>query len=565
MVPLPVPGRICAALLALLPAPALADTLIDNVNGVTVDRNGTVTRFEAIVIGDDGRVVQLVEPGERAPRTEFRENMRGRTVIPGLIDAHMHVMGLGLGQLVVDLSDTRSLAEAQAKIRAFAEANPERPWIVGRGWNQELWDLGRFPTAAELDAAVSDRPAWLERVDGHAGWANTRALASAAVTARTADPAGGRIERLPGSREPAGVLVDAAMALVDREVPPPRASDRDLALHEAQELLVARGVTAVADMGTSLEDWMAYRRAGDTGRLRVRIMSYASSVEAMTLIGGSGPTPWLYGDRLRMGGIKLYLDGALGSRGALLKRPYADDPGNSGLAILNGTQLRNLMSRAAMENYQVAIHAIGDAANAEALAAIDELSGDYTGDRRWRIEHAQVVDPADIAQFGKHGVIASMQPVHQTSDRLMAEARLGPDRLAGAYAWRSIRMAGAPLAFGSDAPVEAPDPFAGMAAAISREDAGGQPAGGWFPEQTLTTEQALAAYTAGAAYAAFAEGHFGRLAVGEQADFVVLDADPLEADAAGLRRIGVLETWIGGQRVYGVGASGERAADAPGR
>lgn len=554
-----------ALLLAAVSSPALADTLIDNVNGITVDRDGTVTRFGAIVIGDDGRVVQLVEEGERAPRTEYRENMRGRTVIPGLIDGHMHVMALGLSQMVVDLSGTRSLAEAQDKIRQFAEENPERPWIVGRGWNQELWGLGRFPTAAELDVAVSDRPAWLERVDGHAGWANSRALASAGLNARTADPVGGRIDRKPGTREPAGVLVDAAMALVDKEVPPPRASDRDMALHAAQDLLLERGVTAVADMGTSLEDWMTFRRAGDTGRLRIRIMSYASGVEAMSLIGGSGPTPWLYDERLRMGGLKLLLDGALGSRGALLKQPYADDPGNRGLTVINGTQLRNLISRAAMENYQLAIHAIGDEANSEALLAIDELSNDYPGDRRWRIEHAQVLDPADIAALGKHGVIASMQPSHQTSDRLMAEARLGPDRLAGAYAWRSIQKTGAQIAFGSDAPVEAPDPFAGLAAAISREDADGQPTGGWRPEETVTIQQALAAYTAGAAYAGFAEGRFGRLAVGEKADFVVLDIDPLEADAAKLRRIRVLETWIGGQRVYGVTARAERAADAPGR
>jgi predicted amidohydrolase YtcJ len=554
-----------ALLLALTAAPALADTLIDNVAGVTVDRNGTVTRFGAIVIGTDGRVVKLVEAGERAPRTEFRENMRGRTVIPGIVDAHLHVMELGLGQLVVDLSDTRSLAEAQARIRAFAEANPERPWIVGRGWNQELWRLGRFPTAAELDVAVSDRPVWLARVDGHAGWANTLALANAQVTAATADPQGGRIERLAGSRAPAGVLVDDAMKLVEAKVPPPRADDRDLALYKAQELLVARGVTAVADMGTSIEDWMTFRRAGDAGRLQLRIMAYASSVEAMSLIGGSGPTQWLYDDRLRLNGLKLYLDGALGSRGALLKAPYADDPGNRGLERLNGTQLRNLMSRAAMEDYQVAVHAIGDAANAEILSAIDELSADYSGDRRWRIEHAQIVDPADIARFGRHGVIASMQPVHQTSDRLMAEARLGPDRLAGAYAWRAIHDAGAPLAFGSDAPVEAPDAFAGMAAAISREDAQGQPPGGWHPDQRVTREEALAAYTAGAAYAGFAEGHFGRLAVGERADFVVLDADPLEASPAQMRGIRVLETWIGGQRVFGGAARAERAADAPGR
>ena len=219
-----------------------------------------------------------------------------------------------------------------------------------------------------------------------------------------------------------------------------------------------------------------------------------------------------------------------------------------------------------MEDYQVAIHAIGDAANAEALSAIEELSADFTGDRRWRIEHAQVIDPADIARFGRHGVIASMQPVHQTSDRLMAEARLGPGRLAGAYAWRSVRATGAPLAFGSDAPVEAPDPFAGLAAAISGEDAERQPPGGWHPEETVSIEQALAAYTAGAAYAGFAEGQFGRLAVGEQADFVVLDADPLETDASELRGIRVLETWIGGRRVYGGSSrSADRPADAPGR
>ena len=558
--------RLLTAAALLLPAPAFADTLIDNINGLSLDRNGTVTRFGAMVIDDEGKIRELVERGERAPRADFRENGRGRTVIPGLIDAHAHVMGLGLGLLTVDLSDTRTLAEAQRKIAEYAAANPERPWIVGRGWNQEIWGLGRFPTAAELDAAVADRPVWLERVDGHAGWANTAALTVAGVTAATADPAGGRIERVAGGREPSGVFVDAAMELIGSKVPPPRATDRDVALHEAQELLVRNGVTAVADMGTSIEDWMTFRRAGDAGRLRVRIMVYADSVPAMTLIGGTGPTQWLYDDRLRLNGIKLYLDGALGSRGAALKAPYADSPGNSGLWLLNGTQLRNNMSRASMEGYQVAIHAIGDAANAEALNAIDELSGDYAGDRRWRIEHAQIVDPADIPRFGQHGVIASMQPVHQTSDRPMAEARLGPDRLAGAYAWRAIKDAGAPLAFGSDAPVEAPDPFAGLAAAVTRQDAAGWPAGGWQPQQRVTVEEALAAYTAGAAWAGFAEGRFGRLAAGERADFLVLDADPLEADPEDLRGIRVLETWIGGEKVYDASPEPERrAADAPGR
>jgi predicted amidohydrolase YtcJ len=559
-------GRALAAAALLLSAPASADTLIDNVNGISIERDGTVTRFAGVVIDDDGKIVELIERrGRPSERVEFREDGRGRTVIPGLVDSHLHVMGLGLGLLVLDLSDTRSLQEAQAKIAEYAAANPDRPWIVGRGWNQELWGLGRFPTAAELDAVIADQPVWLERVDGHAGWANSLALETAGVTAATADPAGGRIERIAGSREPSGVLIDAAMALVEAQVPPPRAADRDLALHEAQDLLVSKGVTAVADMGTGIEDWMAFRRAGDAGRLRLRIMAYAASVPEMLLIGGTGPTPWLYDDKLRMGGIKLYLDGALGSRGATLKAPYADEPGNSGLWRMDGTALRNNMSRAAMEGYQVAIHAIGDAANAEALSAIEDLAGDYTGDRRWRIEHAQHVDPADIARFGRHGIVASMQPVHQTSDRLMAEARLGPDRLAGAYAWRSIREAGAPLAFGSDAPVEAPDPFAGLAVAISRVDEAGQPLGGWQPQERTTREQALAAYTAGAAFAGFAEGRFGRLAPGEWADFVVLDADPLTADPADLREIRVLETWVGGRKVFEASPRSERAADRTGR
>ncbi|MEO6041974.1 MAG: amidohydrolase, partial [Croceibacterium sp.] len=447
---LPGTGRILAALaLALLPAPLLADTLIDNVNGLSVDRDGQVTRFAALVIDNQGRVVQVLPRGQKPPRTDYREDGHGRTVIPGLIDAHVHVMALGLAQLSLDLSGTRSLAEALGRLAAYVAANPDRPWVVGRGWNQELWGTpgspGRFPTAADLDAVVSDRPVWLERVDGHAAWANSAALKAAGVTAATADPAGGRIERIAGSKRPAGVLVDSAMARVTDKVPPPRAADRDLALVKAQDVLARHGVTAVADMGTSLDDWMTFRRAGDVGRLQVRIMSYALTIPEMIQIGGTGPTPWLYDDRLRMGGLKLFLDGALGSRGAWLKAPYADDPKNTGNQLLAGAQLRNLMSRAAMDHFQVAVHAIGDAANAEVLSAIEELSGDYPGDRRWRIEHAQIVDPADIARFGHHGIIASMQPTHETSDRLMAVARMGEARLGGAYAWKSLSAAGARL------------------------------------------------------------------------------------------------------------------------
>ncbi|WP_338241100.1 amidohydrolase [Aurantiacibacter hainanensis] len=537
----------------LIAAPALADTHIDNIEGISVMRDGSIDRFAGMVVDENGRISELLDFGDDPTREiDYRVDGEGRVVVPGFVDGHLHLMGIGLGTLVLDLSETNSLDEALSRIAAYAAAYPDRPWIIGRGWNQERWGLGRFPTAAELDEVVSDRPVWLERVDGHAGWGNTLALEAGNVDAATTDPSGGRIERIAGSREPSGVLVDAAMGMVDDAVPPPLPEDRDIALYNAQRLLLRHGVTAVSDMGTSVEDWMTFRRAGDAGRLQLRIMSYADSVDSMLLIGGPAPTQWLYEDRLRLNGVKLYLDGALGSRGALLQEDYADDHGNRGLPLLSGTQLRNLMSRAALDNFQPAIHAIGDAANAEALAAIEELSRDYDGDRRWRIEHAQIVDPADLPRFGEHGIIASMQPVHQTSDMFMAEARLGEDRLGGAYAWRSILEAGGALAFGTDAPVEPVDPLAGLAVAVSRTNADGEPAGGWRAQEAISRELALAAYTAGAAYAGFAEGRFGRLAEGERADFVMLSADPLTVDPDEIRDIEVLETWIAGQRVYDI-------------
>ena len=542
--------RLLLALLALCAAlPAHADTMVVNVNGVTLDEQGRPQRFAALRFGPDGKVKQLYQARDKRPKTEYQIDGRGRTMIPGLIDAHLHVMAIGFGALTLDLSETRSLAEAQAKIRAYAAAHPDRAWIIRRGWNQELWGLGRFPTAAELDAAVASRPVWLERVDGHAGWANSAALAAAGVSGATRDPAGGRIERLAGDK-PAGVLVDNAADLVGRAVPAPRAVDRDLAFDTAQRLLVARGLTAVADMGTRIEDWQAYRRAGDVGRLKLRLMSYAAGIDSLLLIGGSEPGPWLYDDRLHLNGVKLYLDGALGSRGAWLKAPYADDPGNTGLPLLGEAQLKNLMSRAAMDGYQVAVHAIGDRANAELIDAIEDLAATYKGDRRWRIEHAQIVDPVDIPRIGRLGIIASMQPIHQVSDRTMAEARLGPNRLAGAYAWNSIAAAGSRLAFGSDAPVELPDPFAGIAAALTREDSQGRPAGGWQPQERIDRAAALAGYTTGAAAAGLAETRFGRLAPGLRADFVFIDVDPLLATPADIRQARVLETWIGGERVF---------------
>lgn len=533
-----------------LAAPALADTLVDNVEGVTIDAEGKVKRFSGLVFDNEGKVTAVLERGDKRPPVDYRLDGEGRVMLPGMIDAHVHVMDLGFAALTLDLSGTTSLEDALARVKTFAEKNPGRPWIIGRGWNQEKWGLGRFPTAAELDWVVSDRPVWLERADNHAQWANSLAIQTAGITAKTPDPAGGKIIR-DAKGNPAGVFIDNAIALVGKVVPAPRPEDRDLALAKAQEVLLAKGVTAVADMGTKAADWTAFRRAGDQGRLQTRIMAYADSVETLELMAGPEPTGWLYGDRLRMGGIKLFLDGALGSRGASLKAPYADDHGTRGLPLLSPSQLRNLMSRAAMDDFQTAVHAIGDAANAEVLAAIEELVESYKGDRRWRIEHAQIVDPVDIARLGQHGVIASMQPLHQTSDRLMAEARLGPERLAGAYPWRSVLKAGGRLAFGSDAPVEPADPWAGMAAAISRTDAKGEPLGGWFPQETVTREQAFAGFTADAAYAGFADGRFGRLLPGERADFILVDRDPLFASPEALRETQILQVWIGGMKVWG--------------
>ncbi|MEO1729185.1 MAG: amidohydrolase family protein [Pseudomonadota bacterium] len=536
------------ALLAAISVPAMADTLVDNVDGVTIDEDGKVKRFTGLVFDDDGIISAVLEAGEERPQTDYGMDGKGRVMLPGMIDAHVHIMDMGFGELTLDLSNTTSLEEALALIKAFAEENEGRPWILGRGWNQEKWGLGRFPTAAELDAIVPDRPVWLERADNHANWANSRAMEIAGVDAGTKTPEGGDIIR-DASGAPSGVFVDKAKALVGKVVPPPRPADRDAAFAKAQAKLLAYGVTAVADMRTTMEDWQTFRRAGDNGTLKMRIISYAVNAETMELIGGPGPTPWLYEDRLRLNGIKLFVDGALGSRGALLLKPYKDKLDTMGLPLLSPTELRNLMSRAALDNFQTAIHAIGDAANRDVLLAIDELSQVYTGDRRWRVEHAQIVDPSDLERFGRHGTIASMQPLHQTSDMHMAEARLGPERLGGAYAWRSILREGGRLAFGSDAPVEPADVFAGIAVAISRTDENGNPFGGWRAQEVVSREEALKAFTADAAYAGFAEGRYGRLLPGERADFLFVDRNPMFATPGEIRKTQIDEVWIGGERV----------------
>ncbi len=525
-----------------LPVPALADTLVTNIAGVRTTPERQVERFTGLLVGDDGKVKRVLK-GEmlKLPAGTKVVDGGGRTLLPGLIDAHGHVMGLGLALGQLDLVGTTSLQDLQHRLRLYAAANPDLPWITGRGWNQELWPGKRMPTSADLDAVVKDRPVWLERVDGHASVGNSAALRAAGVTAATKAPSGGKIDR--------GLFVDAATALVDKHVPAPTAAMRDAALQRAQQALLSRGITAAADMGTSMEDWGAINRASTADRLPLRLFLYAAGserLEAMLRVPHIGRTA----DKIvPVLGVKLYTDGALGSRGAWLKAPYADAPHTRGLPLLSRERLAIELRSALTLGRQVAVHAIGGAANAMVLQEM-MVAGCETGDRRCRVEHAQILDERDMHLFARLKVLASMQPVHQTSDRLMAEARLGPERLGGAYAWRTIDTLGGSMPFGSDFPVEDANPFHGLAAAISRQGLDGEPAGGWRPHERLPFGKALAGFTRVAAYASFAEDKMGALEPGQWADFILVDRPVADIPAADLARTQVLETWIAGEKVW---------------
>jgi predicted amidohydrolase YtcJ len=534
---------------ALLATSASADTLVSNVNGIQVGTDGKLQHFGALTIGDDGKVRQVIAHPELVRLAGITSTIDGggRTLLPGLIDAHGHVVDLGTAAMTVQLTGTSSIADLQQRLRDYASANPGSVWISGFGWNQELWPDKRYPTAADLDAAVPDRPVVLERVDGHALVVNTSALKAAGVTAATADPSGGKIER-DANGNPTGLFIDSARALIERAIPPRTAADEDEALAKAQEQMLSVGVTAAGAMSTTADNWAAFQRAGAAGRLQVRIMSYMSAPDQVAT--NQAPTPWLDGDHLRLVGVKVFADGALGSRGAWLKAPYSDKPDTRGLQFHSDAELLAVMDKAASRGFQIATHAIGDAAIAQVIGAYEQLSKKYGRDRRWRIEHLQIADPVDISRLAPAGIIASMQPTHETSDRLMAEKRLGPNRLAGAYAWQSVLKSGARPAFGTDFPVESPNPFPGLAAAISRQGMDGQPPGGWIPSERLTFAEALDAYTRGAAYAGFAEDKIGALEPGKWADFILIDRDPTKVDAQALARTQVIETWVAGKKMW---------------
>jgi predicted amidohydrolase YtcJ len=525
--------------------PAAADTVYTHANGYTLDDAGRVQRFATLVVADDGRILARLADGATPPAGKVID-LKGRTMLPGLIDAHGHIMSLGRQALAVDLTGTTSLDAALAEVKRQAGKGS---WVRGGGWNQELWKLGRFPTAVELDKAVGDRPAWLKRVDGHAGWANNRALALAGITAATPDPEGGRIERDAGGK-PTGVLVDAAMALIDSKAPPPTAREEDAAFAKAQQIIASVGLTGVHDAGIDKPTWERYRRAAAAGKLTTRIYAMAFGPENLAAVAPSGPIPWGYGDRLALMAMKLQQDGALGSRGAWLRQPYSDAPGQTGLRFHEEGKLRRMVLDATAKGFQVNVHAIGDAANGAVLGAFATVPEVRRQALRLRVEHAQIVSPEDLPRFARLGVIASMQPTHATSDKAMAESRLGEKRLAGAYAWKTILNSGARLAGGSDFPVESPNPFFGLHAAVTRQDHDNQPPGGWRPQEALSLPQALAMFTTGAAYAGHAETRVGTLDPGKWADFILLDRDPFAIPATELWKVRVGETWLAGRRVF---------------
>lgn len=534
-------------------AAACADTVIDNANGYTLNAKGDVIQFASMAFDDNGKIIAVGSAGEvaaKAPNAKHVD-LQGRTVLPGLIDAHGHVFGLGAMLTQLDLSASTSLDGALQSIADYARANPQQAWVRGRGWNQEIWKLGRFPTAKELDGAVSDRPVWLERVDGHAGWANSRVLALAGITNATPDPVGGKIVR-DEKGVATGVLVDAAQALVTKVLPQETEQEGRIMLDRALENMASVGLTSVHDAGITVGEDRLYRDYADHGKLTARIYAMIGGTGPdFDQLAKNGPLPSYGKDMYALAAVKLYADGALGSRGAALLAPYSDDPHSHGLLFHTNKEIDAMITKAIKKGYQVNVHAIGDAGNKQILDTFaKEIPANKALDKRHRIEHAQVVTPSDIPRFKSIGIIPSMQPTHATSDKNMAETRIGAERMKGAYAWRSFLQQGSRIACGSDFPVEAPNPFFGIHAAVTRQDKHGQPIAGWYPEQEMSLKEAFRCFTLDAAYAGHQEKTLGSLEAGKYADFIVIDRDLFKISPYDIYKIGVMETWVAGRQVY---------------
>ncbi|MER3523646.1 MAG: amidohydrolase [Ignavibacteria bacterium] len=524
------------------------------INGTVYTLNDAEPLAEAIAVRD-GKIVGIGTTGDLRKRFASARilDVQGKAVYPGFTDAHAHVEGLGAALVNIDLMDTKSVEEIQRLVAQRAAVLPPGSWIRGRSWDQNKWASKAFPTHQMLDAVTRDHPVVLTRVDGHAVWVNKVALELAAITKATADPEGGKILR-DARGEPTGVLVDNAANLVEAVMPAPTETEMREAIEKATRECVRVGLTAVHDMGVELDVLAIYKQLVQERKLPLRIYAaLAGAGPAWAQYVRQGPDIGQYNGRLTVRALKLYADGALGSRGAALIEPYADDPLNRGLTLTGADSLRKLAEAALSAGFQLCVHAIGDRANHIVLNVYEELSKanpDRFKNARFRIEHAQVLEPADIARFSKLGIIPSMQPTHCTSDMPWAEDRLGPERVKGAYAWRSLLETGSIIAGGSDFPVESPNPLFGFYAAITRQDHEGKPEGGWHPEQRMQRVEALKAFTLWAAYAAFEEQQRGSLEVGKLADIVVLSNDIMKCEPRDILKTTVEFTILGGDIVY---------------
>lgn len=543
-------------ILSILPSAALSDPSL-LLEGATVYASADAKPRRDSVLVRDGKIV-FVGSAKRARQMDPDArviDLTGSFVFPGWADAHGHLLGLGRALEIANLRDAKDAAEAARRVAEIASSLPAGAWAEGRGWDQNRWPGKSFPDARDFDAVLPDRPAVARRVDGHAVWANSAALGAAQIDALTRDPEGGRIlRRADGS--PSGVLIDNAVALIDKAMPKPSRKDFERRIEAAARACAKAGLTQVQDAsayGPAEIDVIA--RLSANGVLPIRVYATVSpEPKSLEVFFGKGTSIGRGKDLFTVRAIKSYADGALGSRGAALSADYSDEPGNRGLLVAPPERLKTLARQARQKGWQLWIHAIGDRGNRVALEAFEEARAAVpraaSGGDRPRIEHAQVVDPEDFPRFTKEGVIASIQPTHATSDMPWALDRLGPQRIVGAYAWRHLKKAGARLAGGSDFPVESEKPLLGFYAAVTRQDLAGTPPGGWRPEEKLTRHEALALLTSGAAFAAFEEDRRGRIAPGFEGDLTIFGADPMTVPEKEIPSIPVLLTVVGGRVAY---------------
>jgi predicted amidohydrolase YtcJ len=491
--------------------------------------------YAVYVNGDRIAAVGSADELRRAHPKAKVVDLTGTTVLPGLTDAHAHLYGLGLSLDTVSLVGAASIDEIVTKVRERASRAQSGDWVLGRGWDQNRWADKQFPTSVALDA-ITDQPVWLKRVDGHAGWANAAAIRAAGVTAATPDPSGGRILR-DANGNPTGVFIDEAQELVERAIPAPSFELRKSRVRAAAQRIADNGLTEIHDAGADAQTIRAVRELIEAGDFPIRV--YTMLGDDAELIKEWFARGKFVSDRLTVRAVKLYADGALGSRGAALLAPYSDDPSNSGLVIASVDHMLDVARRARAAGFQVNTHAIGDRGVRNVIESYERAN--VTATDRFRIEHYQVVAPEDFARTIRAGIIASMQPTHATSDSPWAEARVGPERIRGAYAWRTVLNAGGRLALGSDFPVEDVNPFLGIEAAVTRN--------GWYPDQALTLAEAIRGFTKDAAYAAFEEDSRGTIEVGKLADFTVVEGDLYVMPRGELGKAKVRHTIVGGKIV----------------